>query len=236
MVTNSIKFTDEGVIMVKLEYVDNKLIIYVKDTGRGIPEKELENIYERFSRGTDTNQPGSGLGLWIVKKLVELQKGYIKVNSTVGLGTVFSVCIPLEKCEMDTNSQEINKIYLPDISIAANKKNILLVEDNYDNQLLMKEIFKIYNLPYEISNNGVEALEKLRKNNYNFSCILMDCYMPIMNGCTLEIRRENTTIPIIGLTASVINGKTKCMQVGMNDFIPKPVDINELMIKLKKYM
>lgn len=102
----------------------------------------------------------------------------------------------------------------------------------------MKEIFKIYNIVYDIANNGREALEKLRKTNYNFACILMDCYMPVMNGyeCTIEIRHENTSIPIIGLTASVVNGKTKCLQVGMNDFLPKPVDINELMIKLEKYM
>ena len=239
LVSNSIKFTSQGVVMVNLDYTDSNLILNIKDTGEGIKNEDIPHIFDRFYRSTDTNQPGSGLGLWIVKKLVELQKGNIKVNSVVGLGTMFTVSIPLIKYEDDnTNS---NKIMIKESLKKRDQTNnipILLVEDNYNNQLLMKEIFKIYKLEYDIANNGQEALKKLRANNYNYSCILMDCYMPIMNGyeCTLEIRRENTSIGIIGLTASVINGKNKCMQVGMNDFIAKPIDINELMLKLEKYI
>jgi CheY-like chemotaxis protein len=121
-------------------------------------------------------------------------------------------------------------------SLASSNKKVLLVEDNIQNQDLMKEIFKVYKIEYDIANNGKEGFEKAM--SYDYACILMDCYMPIMDGyeSTLKILEEKPQQPIVGLTASVINGQKKCRDVGMCGFISKPINIQECIQTISRYL
>ena len=231
LVSNAIKFTDEGVVLISAEHKNGMLELKIKDTGVGIPENLIEKVFDRFERGIMHERPGSGMGLWIVKKLVELMNGEISINSMEGIGTLFSVKIQSNNCD----KIERKRVMSEDI-IGLKNNRLLLVEDNLQNQELMREIFKLKGIRYHIANNGKEAIELIKQNKY--FCVLMDCYMPVMNGydCTVKLRSMGVKTPIIGLTASVLNGRAKCISSGMDDFLPKPIDLNQLMIKLNQYM
>jgi PAS domain S-box-containing protein len=238
LVSNAVKFTTKGKIIVSVTLVkntENDVVIEfaVSDTGIGIPVAKMETIFENFqqaSSGTSRIYGGTGLGLAIVKQLVEGQNGTITVQSVLGEGSTFSFQLPFQK----TNAA----VDAPDeiISIDAELKNIkvLVVEDIALNQLLMRTLLDDFGFACDIASNGQIAIEKLENNEYDI--ILMDLQMPIMNGfeATEYIRKiMKLEVPIVALTADVTTvDLDKCKLVGMNDYISKPVDERLLYSKI----
>ena len=237
LIGNSIKFTSEGGIEIKItnEGVIDKTVkvgIDVSDTGIGIENSKLQNIFERFQQAEDSvtrKYGGSGLGLSIVSDLVRLQRGNMRVISEPGKGTTFFLEIPY-KISTDQISQLApvvsNRVFGP----GFNNKPILVVEDNEINQSLIRHLFNNWELNFDMVNNGREALAKLQTKNYHL--ILMDIQMPEMDGytATQEIRNKlKSDIPIIAMTAHAFAGeREKCLSYGMNEYISKPIREEQL--------
>jgi CheY-like chemotaxis protein/HPt (histidine-containing phosphotransfer) domain-containing protein len=237
---NAIKFTHKGSVQVyaKVLKIVNEITsieFSIIDTGIGIPEDKMEKIFERF-RQAESNitreYGGTGLGLSIAKQLVELQGGTLSVKSECNVGSVFSFNIPYRKSSQVLVASEVTvkKYDVDDLS----KLNILLVENNQLNIKLILNLFSKYNLKLEIAENGSECIEKLKENS--FDIILMDMEMPVMNGyeATTIIRTEmKNNIPIIAMTAHAIAGeRERCLKMGMNDYISKPINANLLFEKI----
>jgi PAS domain S-box-containing protein len=238
LVSNAVKFTAKGRITVSVRLVneDEKqatIEFSVADTGIGIAENKIQNIFDNFqqaSSGTSRIYGGTGLGLAIVKQLVEPQGGTISVKSKVNEGSVFSFTLPFQK----TNAEAALETEIFELDSEIKNIKVLVVEDMALNQLLMKTLLDDYGFDRDIASNGKIAIEKLEAKNYDI--ILMDLQMPEMNGfdCTEYIRNTlNSKIPIIALTADVTTvDLAKCKAVGMNDYIAKPVDERLLYSKI----
>lgn len=242
LVSNAIKFTDSGSVTLRIrcgERTENKvnLEFEVIDTGIGIPENSLHSIFESFTQASsDTTRKfgGTGLGLTIVKKMIELQGGSIGVRSTYGQGTTFYFHLPFEitsdaqlVAETDQDIHEFNTTHL----------HILIAEDNLINQMIVRKLFKDWETPTEIVENGKLAFDYLQTNPVDI--ILMDIQMPEMDGYTAarKIREELPeplrSVPILAMTAHATPGeKQKCFDAGMNDYISKPFEPQELKKKI----
>lgn len=240
LVGNSIKFTKTGGIQVYaklLKQVRNlyQIEFFVKDTGIGIPEDKLKSIFDRFSQAeshTTRNYGGTGLGLSIAKQLVALQGGVMNVKSTVGSGSVFSFTMFFKKTnrKFENSPQNYEALDMDKLS----KLNVLVVEDNPINIKFVKSLFADYKINSDIAENGKIALEKVKQTDYDL--ILMDIEMPEMNGyeTTYRIRHDlKNDTPIIAMTAHAMAGEQdKCLALGMNDYISKPVNANLLFEKM----
>ncbi len=238
LVSNAVKFTNNGKITVSVnlfsEDAENVTVKFdVADTGIGIADEKLEKIFENFqqaSSGTARLYGGTGLGLAIVKQLVEAQGGTITVQSKLDEGSVFSFLLTYQK------TNETTPIVADIVELETEIKNIkvLVVEDIPLNQLLMKTILDDFGFEIDIAENGRVAVEKTALNTYDI--ILMDLQMPEMNGFEATEYIRNTLhleMPIIALTADVTTvDLKKCMAVGMNDYIAKPVDDQLLYSKM----
>lgn len=247
VLSNALKFTNEGFVKFKLEAKKEKankvvMILTVSDTGVGISKEKINSIYDSFSQeGINDKRKfgGLGLGLFIVKHLVDLHNGKIKMDSTTGLGTV---------CEIELSYEIVEVVKQSTDDVSANLecdlkgKAILVVEDNAMNQMVIKMITKKWlNTTVDFANNGKEGVKKLTENHYDI--ILMDLQMPIMDGyeATIAIRNgeagENKkSIPIIALTADVMETtKTRVIEIGMNKYLSKPVD-KDLLFEIIKLL
>ena len=238
LLSNAVKFTNDGKITVSVRLVSEDeeqavIAFSVADTGMGIADDKLEKIFENFQQatsGTSRLFGGTGLGLAIVKQLVEAQGGTVSVKSKVNEGSVFSFTLQFQKTNAETEPETEM------LKLNAEIKNIkvLVVEDIPLNQLLMKTILEDFGFEPQIAGNGKIAVEKLETGSYDV--ILMDLQMPEMNvfEATRHIRSIlKSDIPIIALTADVTTvDLAKCRAVGMNDYIPKPVDEKLLYLKI----
>jgi PAS domain S-box-containing protein len=238
LISNAVKFTHQGKITVTVSLIDDlddsALIEFsVSDTGIGIQPQRIEGIFENFqqaSSNTSRLYGGTGLGLAIVKQLVEGQHGMIKVTSAINEGSNFSFQLKYNKTK--------DKVLVEDEMVIPSQMiesyNVLVAEDIALNQLLMKTLLEDFKFGCEIVSNGKRAIEKLKMQN--FDIILMDLQMPEMNGfeATAYIRNEmKSNIPILALTADVTTvDREKCLAVGMNDYISKPVDEKILYTKI----
>ncbi len=242
LVSNAVKFTNQGEITVGVKKVsenDKEVAIQfaVTDTGIGIKDKKMEQIFENFQQatsGTSRIFGGTGLGLAIVKQLVQAQNGTINVKSEFGKGSTFSFNLNFIK----TTADAVLEPEIVELNTDIKDTKILVVEDMELNQLLMKTILDDFGFECEIAGNGKIAVDKLqnKEGNKPFDIILMDLQMPEMNGfeATDYIRKTmKSNIPIIALTADVTTvDVAKCKAVGMNDYISKPVDERLLYSKL----
>ncbi len=238
LISNSVKFTHTGkiVLNVKLLQEDEQNVTIqftLTDTGIGIaPDKikSIFNVFEQAELTTSKSYGGTGLGLAIVKQLIESQGGAISVTSILGQGSTFSFSLPFAKTTIKSE-QEVETIKLDS---EIKELRILVAEDVPLNQLLIKIILNDFGFQYEIVANGKLAVEKLQTNTYNI--ILMDLQMPEMNGfeATQYIRQTiKSQIPIIALTADVTTADvTKCKELGMDDYISKPIDEKQLYNKI----
>lgn len=238
LLSNAIKFTTKGKITVSVNLVsENEEKVSIKfsvaDTGIGIKDTKIEKVFENFQQatsGTSRIFGGTGLGLAIVKQLVEGQKGKIYVESIFNVGSTFSFILDFKKTNVDT----VLEPEIIDLNTDVKDIRILVVEDMELNQLLMKTLLDDFGFECEIASNGKIAIERL-KEKY-FDIVLMDLQMPEMNGfeATEYIRKNmKLTLPIIALTADVTTvDVAKCKEVGMNDYISKPVDERLLYSKL----
>lgn len=241
---NALKFTAEGTVSLQVTIEERleqaiKLNIQVRDTGIGIEPQKLKDIFDRFEQADDTitrQYGGTGLGLSIVRDLVELQGGTIKVESEIGKGTAFYISIPYAiSTHQIIDNLAISETIAPGAASLTSK--VLITEDNENNQSLLSHIFKNWRLQFEIANNGLEAIEKLRTGKYDL--VLMDIQMPVMDGYTAarKIRNElRSDIPIIAMTAHAMPGeREKCLSYGMNDYIAKPVKQEQLSQLISKF-
>jgi CheY-like chemotaxis protein len=241
LLTNAVKFTHQGGITVKVSSEQkNKqayLKILCKDTGIGISKEKQQFIFESFTQengDTTRKYGGTGLGLTIVKKLLELMGGEISLHSEVGKGSEFLVLIPYGFVEDKTTDEEdLDNGFVEE---ELKGKRILLAEDNMMNQILAKKVLSDVGIVTDIAENGLEAVEFVQKNAYDL--ILMDIMMPEMDGleATKEIRKTFSAkqLPILAMTAFVFTGgdDKKIYEAGMDDFILKPFNPNSLYSKI----
>lgn len=242
---NAIKFTREGSVTVNaiVEEVNGdfyKIRFSVRDTGIGIAENKLQDIFQRFSQAenfTTRNYGGTGLGLSIAKQLVELQGGSMEVKSVLDIGSVFSFVLTFKisngatgKKQRD-NDAEYNLKELQELSI-------LVAEDNPINVKLLVSLFNHNGITADFVENGKLVLEQLQKSKH-YDLILMDMEMPELNGydTTVHIRTKlQNKIPIIAMTAHAMAGeREKCLGLGMNDYISKPINTNLLFKIMNKW-
>ena len=244
LVGNAIKFTQKGSVEVNVKVLKNKpnnlnentwLEFSVEDTGIGIPPDKIKNIFERFCQAeshTTRKYGGTGLGLSIAKQLIELQGGNLSVKSKFKEGSIFTFSIPYKKSvevllAQDTTEKKYDMEYLSTI-------DILLVEDNKLNVMLILSLFSEYRLKVQVAENGSVAIDKLKE--LNFDIVLMDMEMPVMNGyesATFIRKNLKSNIPIIAMTAHAMAGeRERCLSLGMNEYISKPINANVLFEKI----
>jgi PAS domain S-box-containing protein len=239
LVGNAIKFTEKGKVELRLtkELDDDETIrfcIEVIDTGIGIPEDKLSTIFESFSQAeltTTRKYGGSGLGLSITRYLIKAMGGEIKVKSRLGLGSTFYFSLTCNKGQQLQESESKSHDY---VQLLQNKNiHVLLVDDNTVNQLVVMEFLHDWNISTSTAYSGKEAIELITRKNYDL--VLMDLQMPEMSGyeATRIIRSMSDQyykqVPIVALTASAIGDiRARILEAGMNDFLIKPFQPNEL--------
>ena len=228
LVNNAIKFSKNGkvwLIINKTFETKDEVVIYfeIKDNGIGIPLEKQDAIFDSFSQGSvEINRTfgGTGLGLSIVKKILEIMGSKISLTSDGKSGSSFSFPINFKKA---STNPEVNFNKKAVIEVDTSNKRILLVEDNKINQMITQKMLDKKNISCVIIDNGEEAIEHMKTNSYDL--ILMDVHLPGINGteATAEIRKFNTTTPIIALTAISLNeNREMLLSYGMNEVITKP--------------
>jgi signal transduction histidine kinase/DNA-binding response OmpR family regulator len=237
---NALKFTEEGEVTVSVKLVDETeghyaLRFSVKDTGIGIPEDKLATIFERFKQAEESTTRrfgGTGLGLNIVKQLVELHASEIQVKSKPNRGSEFFFVFQYKK----VNHDEIAAEAVSEDKLG--KLKILLCEDNFLNQKLVRSVIQNFGFELDIAENGEEGIALLSKNKYDV--VLMDLQMPVKDGyqTTEYIRNEmKLNIPIIAMTAhSLVGEQERCFDVGMDAYVPKPFKQPVLLKAIKTVM
>ncbi|MEA3228634.1 MAG: ATP-binding protein [Campylobacterota bacterium] len=242
LVSNAVKFTPkDGEIIFDIDYKNDSLIITVTDSGIGMNKETQDKIFKPFEQAdgsTTRKYGGTGLGLSITQNLVELMDGTIELESQEGKGSTFRVTIPLEKIQ--SSEEEIDK---PEF-IQEDKENsleghILIVEDNKTNQMLVRMLIEEFGLTSDIANDGVEAIEMYNPDIHTL--ILMDENMPNMNGIEamkiLKKRYQDRCTPIVALTANAMEGdKEKFLNLGMDGYVAKPIDEDELYHVIKEFL
>ena len=247
LIGNAIKFTQKGDIKVEVKEgkIKNNVVdifFSVKDSGIGIPKEKLKIIFESFTQAyTDTERlfGGTGLGLSITKKLVRLQGGNITVASEIGKGSEFSFNLKYDISNKNLTEKNKNKMKSEEKDLSGMK--ILVAEDNKINQMVAKQIFRKWKVDIAVANTGKEAVEMIKNNSYDL--VIMDLQMPEMSGieATKIIRESDPAvldckIPILALTADAFGeSKQKVLEMGMNDYIVKPFNQDELYEIISKY-
>lgn len=247
LVSNAVKFTEKGSVTITASYdgvADGGKTIMrfdVTDTGIGIPQDKLGAIFESFTQAyTDTTRKfgGTGLGLAITKQLIEIQGGEINVSSTLGQGTTFTFYIPFQAND-GSGAANASKANVGEASLEG--LNVAIAEDNRANQLVIRQILSRWKINVTLLNNGREAVEYLEENTPDI--VFMDLQMPEMNGFdAIEAIRnpqskvQNHQVPVLALTADVFpETREKIFSSGMNDYLLKPLNIDELKEKLIRY-
>ncbi|NJL11944.1 MAG: response regulator [Microscillaceae bacterium] len=240
LISNAIKFTNEGgrvdieCVLVNKTADHNTVVFRVIDTGIGIPEDKLDTIFESFTQADASisrKYGGTGLGLTISKKLVEMFGGQLKVKSSKATGTTFffQVTFPVGEAKDLERKTELKQK-----NVSLEGLRVLLAEDHDINQFLATTLLDEWGTIFEVAENGLEVTEKMKQNEYDI--ILMDIQMPVMGGidATKWIRKKlRSDIPIIALTANALKGVgEKYLSFGMNDYVSKPFEPVELFNKI----
>src|SRR5205085_1481225 len=244
---NAIKFTESGEVALRIAPAaptspSGTVCFTISDTGIGIPSEQLGAVFEHFTQAdssTTRKYGGSGLGLTISKRLVELMGGRIWVESTVGRGSEFSFAVPLAVREGPALRAPVTAVSGPEPALPALR--ILLVEDSPDNRTIA--IAFLQHTPYriEIAENGAIAYDKFTTGEYDV--VLMDRQMPVMDGLTAtrnirewEKDHQRVPTPIIALTASALMGdKEKCLAAGCTAFLTKPIKQDVLLNAIREH-
>ena len=244
LMSNAIKFTQSGgQVSLHAHYKDQKKSLYiaVTDTGIGISKENFTKIFQAFDQedlSTTRKFGGTGLGLTISSRLVELMGGRLQLESEVGEGSKFYFEISAEECTKKLTSKEES---LKNDHQSSFKGDVLIVEDNKTNQLLMSMILDDYGVTYDLANDGAEGVLKAKLKHYDL--ILMDENMPMMNGieATKIIRekelKKSAHTPIVAVTANaLIDDRQRFLDAGMDDHIAKPYTEEQIVAVLKKYL
>jgi signal transduction histidine kinase/CheY-like chemotaxis protein len=247
LMTNAIKFTDKGEVRVRVTVKSRdegsaQVRMEVIDTGIGISKQAQRKLFYSFTQAdgsTTRKYGGTGLGLAIVRRLVTMMHGRLGVESEPGKGSCFWIELGFEiPVGVSLATQEPSVVVVEHL-----QGRVLLVEDNPVNQAVAKKMLEKIGLNYELAGNGQEAVEYLA-SDHQFDAVLMDCQMPVMDGyaATGEIRQREkkhdlARLPIIAMTANAMQGdKEKCVEAGMDDYVPKPVKMAELKEVLARWI
>ncbi|TMN70603.1 hybrid sensor histidine kinase/response regulator [Pseudoalteromonas sp. S1727] len=236
LLSNAGKFTKMGKITMQIDYSNGNLSVVIKDTGIGISKQQQSILFNEFTQAdisTTREYGGTGLGLVICKRIVQLMNGKLSLDSEKDVGSCFTIILPVTVAEH--KAVDDTQAILPDLSGVK----VLLVEDNPINQIVISKMLTQTHCELEIASDGEKALLSLQQNRADI--ILMDCQMPVMDGyqCTTHIRENSDKfgpVVIIAITANAFEEDQKrCLEVGMNDFIAKPVERSQLYRCLKKW-
>ena len=254
LLSNAVKYTPEGVT-VELEVYEEpfpdkdkiRLVSIVRDNGIGMSEKFMKEMYSQFSRAIDTRVnkvQGSGLGLAIVKKIVDQMNGTIEATSRLHEGTTFRVTLDVPFIREQEVSETTAEIPFFKLRPSRIIKTLLIAEDNDLNYEILEEQLEMYGIHCVRAVNGKECVQLFEIDpSGTYDAILMDMQMPVMNGldATRAIRRlpspESKQIPIIALTANAyLEDVQKCKEAGMNDHMSKPVQIEQIIRTVERWM
>jgi PAS domain S-box-containing protein len=247
---NAVKFTKEGHVHLNVSLEDKNDQSYIRfdieDTGIGIPEERQHAIFDSFTQAdgsTSRKYGGTGLGLTITRQLAELLGGELTLTSQEGEGSTFSIVIPtgldvtkqplLDRCSIEDHAN-IDKEQKDHPEFSG---RVLVAEDVRTNQMLIKILLERMGMDVTIAADGEQALQMALAEK--FDLILMDIHMPRMDGykATDALRKEGIKTPIVALTANAMKGdEKKCIDAGCDDYLAKPINRNELLEKLNKYL
>ena len=257
LVSNALKFTEKGEVIISVDVVSSEtnsensvgnndyanLKIAVRDTGIGISQSAQKTLFNAFTQAdgsTTRKYGGTGLGLAIVSQLVGIMDGDLGVESEVGKGSTFWFSAPFKITDVSVTSKKNESLKDDRLELDA---KILLVEDNPINQMVAQKMLEKLGITSKVANNGIEAIKHLTQES--FDLVLMDCQMPEMDGfdATREVRQigikaiNDKQVPIVAMTANVMSGdRERCIKVGMNDYIGKPVQLDKLEEILRKWL
>ena len=243
IISNSVSNTENGKISLDLQSTinDNKvtLIFKISDTGRGIKHEDYDKLFEKFTKLSEKNEKdGTGLGLVITKKLIDLMGGRLEFDSKVGLGTTFTVTIEQEIAD----SSPIGNVEIIPVNNTLNyfdgsKYKVLVVDDSELNLKVMQKLLSPYKVMVKTLTTGDSCIEELKKEKYDL--IFLDHLMPGIDGIQVlrVLKKSSKTPPVIALTANLsYNASNLYVDKGFSDYLAKPVDIRKLNTLLKKYL
>lgn len=252
LLSNAIKFTNEGGVRVKVACINDLLDkiflrIAVADSGIGIADENRDKLFVRFSQvdGSDTREyGGTGLGLVITKQIVELMGGTISVQSKEGIGSTFIVEIPMKLIQAaeETSESKVEENAAVFSMIGHNRARILVAEDEPVNQQVIGKLLGMAGYSYDIAENGAKAVELYKQKEYQAA--LFDVQMPVMDGLAAtkeirdyEIQYHKKRLPIIAVTARAMFGdRERILEARLDDYIAKPYNLNDLVEVLNKYI
>ena len=249
LIDNAIKFTGDGFIKIQAGWFsleENCMVLNctVSDSGCGIPVERIHDIFNSFEQletGDARRYGGTGMGLSLVQRLVELMGGHVKVETDIGKGSSFRFELPFE---LATPSEYPATNDQGPIKTSSDNARALVVEDNVVNQRVATALLKRLGFNTDSAANGEEALQLVQNNHSGYDVILMDCQMPVMDGyettrCIREWEKSNGQggTPIIALTADALPGtESSCREAGMNDYLAKPVRKENLRTVLSRWI
>lgn len=241
LVSNAIKFTpNDGEIKINSDYEDNSLVITISDNGIGMSDESIDQIFKPFTQvdGSRTRKyGGTGLGLSITQGLVELMNAKLELKSEEGVGTKFTITIPMDRVK--TEEDQVNTRDAQESLKTPLGVHVLVAEDNKTNQMLIEMLLEEFGMTCDMANDGLEALDMYDPETHKM--ILMDEDMPNMNG-TESMRRirekyRDKCGSIIAVTASSMAGdREKFLEAGMDGYVPKPIDEDILYETIKELL
>lgn len=240
LINNSLKFTEKGEIEIGVDLIEETVLkFYVKDTGIGIPKDMKKSIFEQFRQVDESHSRkygGTGIGLTLSQKLVQLMGGEIWADSVEGEGSSFYFVLPYypvtEKTDV-SNSQEITQIPTWD------NKTILVIEDDHTSLLYIQALLEHTNINILSAKDGETAIQLFKQHQKNIDAVLLDIRLPDLSGYEVikTLKENNDNIPIIAQTAYAMkNDRQKCLDAGFDDYISKPFKLNTLIKVLQNYI
>ncbi|MEJ2681983.1 MAG: response regulator, partial [Gammaproteobacteria bacterium] len=251
LLDNAIKYSDQGTVSLNVSAApspdaphQSQLYIRIEDEGPGIDDSLFENLFLPFAQGNSAwnrKFQGIGLGLAMSHMIMSSLGGTLSVsNRQNASGVIALATVPCTFIEKDTSKIENDALMADTESTQAPPRYALIVEDNITNQIILKKLLENIGLITSIAQNGEEAIKQVRENYYDI--VFMDCQMPVMDGfeATKAIRQlqtQNKRTPIIAITANTRDAdKAKCLEVGMDDFLEKPINLPHIELTVNKYL